>query len=219
MPMADHFGQSAAARGQSVGIREAGLEDPEGDVEMSAREGPVHGAVLVDVGHLRVAQCEAPVPLEEPGLALGGEVLHADTRQWPGRIVTIAPEGLEEHLIDVADIWRCPIAVLRSHTQELGSSWRGVWLMHRFKVMSTFAANLRAFAASVPGPAGGAPNFARDPAGDPAFASILSEGPGDAMMPRGREVPDGRRRREAPGTIALSAQIGRGRLAGIRLGM
>ena len=61
-------------------------EDPQGDVEVGASEGPIEGHILLNGRKELVALREPPIILEEPLLALGGGKLHADAHLRPGAV-------------------------------------------------------------------------------------------------------------------------------------
>ena len=99
----------------TVGRRSTTPKDPEGQVEVRARDGPVEDLVIVDRREVLVARGEGLVVFEELGLALGRAVLDEDPSRRPRAIEALVKETLEDVRMYMMYIRRCSIPVVDAH--------------------------------------------------------------------------------------------------------
>ena len=87
------------------------LEEPEGQVKMRARKGPVEDLALVDFRQERIALRETDVVLEELPLSFRTLEFDTDTNRGSGGIESLFNNGFDNALMDMRHIGRRSVTV------------------------------------------------------------------------------------------------------------
>ena len=99
-------------RGNSV------TEDPQGDVQVRPREGPIEGHVLLDGREELGALRELPVVLEELLLPFGGLELHTNAHRGPCAVEARLGKRGQDAPMHMLEVRRGSIAVGRGHQER-----------------------------------------------------------------------------------------------------
>ena len=99
----------------TTGTRRPLLDEPEGQVEVRAGQGPVEDLALVNPRKERIPIRESVVVLEELLLAFRSLVLHANARLWPRGIKALLNEALKHPHVDMRGVGRRTVADARGN--------------------------------------------------------------------------------------------------------